>query len=259
MMLPNENVPTRETYTEFQQVYDFYNARLFDGLLPNCLITLHRRSRRNLGFFAPGRFAHRSDTSRRTDEICMNPQHFKARSDIEILSTLVHEMCHLWQEHLGKPSRWSFHNKEWGNKMESIGLMPSNTGLPGGKRTGRQMTHYQIEGGRFLAVTKDLLDSGFKLSWQQRDGATLLSKCRPDPAAKSGKRVKFTCRTCDANAWGKSTLKLICGRCNSTMVPFELPPLTGGNPSAGSSPFNAITITARHPSPSQQEATMGGI
>jgi hypothetical protein len=26
--------------------------------------------------------------------------------------------------------------------MESIGLVPSNTGLPGGKRTGQQMTHY---------------------------------------------------------------------------------------------------------------------
>jgi hypothetical protein len=36
--------------------------------------------------------------------------------------------------------------------------------------------------------------------------------------SKSGKRVKFTCPSCEANAWGKETLKLICGDCRK---PFE--------------------------------------
>jgi len=33
--------------------------------------------------------------------------------------------------------------------MESIGLMPSDTGEPGGKRTGQRMSDYPIEGGAF--------------------------------------------------------------------------------------------------------------
>jgi hypothetical protein len=36
--------------------------------------------------------------------------------------------------------------------------------------------------------------------------------------SRSGKRVKFTCPGCEANAWGKATLALICGLCQE---PFE--------------------------------------
>ncbi len=34
--------PTEETYTGFQRAYEFLNRKLFDGELPNCLITPNR-------------------------------------------------------------------------------------------------------------------------------------------------------------------------------------------------------------------------
>ena len=75
-------------------------------------------------------------------------------------STLAHEMAHAWQYHFGKPSAEAgYHNVEWGTKMEEIGLMPSNTGEPGGKRTGQQMTHYIVEDGPFAEAASDLLGS----------------------------------------------------------------------------------------------------
>lgn len=52
--------------------------------------------------------------------------------------------------------------------MESIGLMPSSTGQPGGKRTGDMMADYPIAGGRFLAACETLLTSDFSLSWYDR-------------------------------------------------------------------------------------------
>ncbi len=53
----------------------------------------------------------------------------------DTLSTLVHEMCHVWQHHTpAKKCRGGYHDRVWGAKMEEIGLMPSNTGLPGGKK-----------------------------------------------------------------------------------------------------------------------------
>lgn len=33
---------TERAYAELQQAYDFYNQRLFDGQLPDCLITFQR-------------------------------------------------------------------------------------------------------------------------------------------------------------------------------------------------------------------------
>ena len=134
----------------------------------------------------------------------------------EVLSTLAHEMVHQWQAYYGSPSRSAYHNKEWADKMESIGLMPSDTGKPGGKRTGQQMTHYIITGGLFEQACSSLLSDGFRLAWGEitddlgDDDLTT----KPGGGGK-GKttRVKFTCPRCQANAWGKPSLKLICGDC----------------------------------------------
>ena len=45
------------------------------------------------GYFANERFGTR-DATEITDEIALNPAHFKQRDTSEIFSTLVHEMCH---------------------------------------------------------------------------------------------------------------------------------------------------------------------
>ena len=73
-----------------------------------------------------------SGEDRRTAEIALNPDTFEDRTDMEILNTLAHEMCHLWQHYFGKPSRGGYHNREWATMMEKIGLMPSSTSEPGG-------------------------------------------------------------------------------------------------------------------------------
>jgi hypothetical protein len=106
--------------------------------------------------------------------------------------------------------------------MESLGLMPSNTGLPGGKRTGQQMTHYIIEGGPFETLCKGLLAEHFKISWADRFVA--LGGLRPpgpggspqpggEPEPKTKTREKYTCVECGAAVWGKPNLKIICGHC----------------------------------------------
>ena len=42
--------PTEEAYAELRSAYDFFNAELFAGRLPACLITYHR-NRRTYGYF----------------------------------------------------------------------------------------------------------------------------------------------------------------------------------------------------------------
>jgi hypothetical protein len=103
--------PTSKTYDGLTEAYAFFNARLFDGKLPSCLITMQRKAKA-YGYFAGGRFGSK-DGSEIADEIALNPTHFKGRGLEDSLSTLVHEMAHLWQHHFGKPSRTGYHNKEW--------------------------------------------------------------------------------------------------------------------------------------------------
>jgi len=138
------STPTAQNYAELQTAYDHFNQALFDGALPTCLITL-QREKRTCGYFSSQRFADLD--GRTTDEIALNPAYFAVVPLVETMQTLVHEMAHLWQSHFGSPGRSRYHNGEWADKMEAIGLMPSSTGKPGGRRTGDRMADYAIEGG----------------------------------------------------------------------------------------------------------------
>ena len=157
--------PTAEAYAELQQAYDHFNAQLFEGQLPHCLITL-QREKKTCGYFSSKRFGNMQGEL--TDEIALNPSYFAAVPLVETFQTLVHEMTHLWQSHFGTPGRGRYHNAEWARKMESIGLMPSSTGKPGGLRTGDAMGDYAIEGGRFVIACEMLCTSAFRLTWYDR-------------------------------------------------------------------------------------------
>ena len=206
---------TKETYLSLEEAYFEFNKRLFGGSLPECLITL-QREKKTLGYYHAQIFEGKNgNTGKRTDEIALNPNHF-SRHDKEVLSTLVHEMCHLWHFHFApKKGRNGYHTKEWADKMEEVGLMPSNTGLPGGKRTGQRMTHYIIEGGSFDKVCDLLLNTGSMIHWRStRDDGTTNT---PKKKKKSGSRVKYTCPECKTNIWGKEGIFVMCMTCE---VPY---------------------------------------
>jgi predicted SprT family Zn-dependent metalloprotease len=200
---------TKTEYSSLDAAYEFFNQRLFDGALSACLITLNRKANAR-GYFAPDRFAHRQQDEH-TDEIALNPDNFLGRTDEEILSTLVHEMAHVARHRLcQKPGTQGYHDKEWSSKMQQIGLMPSHTGQPGGKKTGSQMTHYIVTGGPFQIAAQELLATGWRLSWQSPSG---LRKAVP----KS--KIKYSCPECRQNCWAKPEAHLICGDCEQTLEP----------------------------------------
>lgn len=147
--------PTQKTYGDFGRAYDLFNDYLFAGTLPSCMITMQRKSR-TYGYFAGDRFGV-SGGGGTVDEIALNPAHFRVRTTEEVLSTLVHEMVHLWQHRFGTPSQTGYHNKEWALKMEKVGLVPSDTGENGGKKTGQHMSHYIRHNDAFDSSSKALI------------------------------------------------------------------------------------------------------
>ena len=230
--------PTTHQYTKYQQLYDYYNEHLFHQELPFCLLVLSRAAAQKCGYFASNRWKDGAGT--KTHEISLNPEYLAMATDIDICQTLVHEMCHLWQQAFGKPSRAGYHNKEWGNKMQEVGLMPSHTGVPGGKRTGQQMADYPIEGGVFLeafdrmpetlllpfkayseaARTQEIMALIAAALAAGEDEIPLDGEMVPiagikfvETKPKTPSKLKYTCRQCQTNAWGKPGLLLTCGVC----------------------------------------------
>lgn len=206
--------PTSHTYGGLDQAYEFFNEKLFAGTLPRCLITMQRH-KGAYGYFAPERYGTR-DGSTITDEIALNPMYFRERDARQILSTLAHEMAHLWQQHFGKPSRGGYHNKQWGAKMREIGLHPSSTGEPGGKETGQRVSHYIIEGGAFAEAFAELEKRGVAelLGDRWHDADEKAAKAR---AKKAESKTAFECPTCGLKAWAKATASLMCGECDEQL------------------------------------------
>lgn len=239
--------PTIELYTALQHAFDHFNAELFDDTLPQCLITL-RSSSRSYGYMHSKRFVNIS--GRQVDELGINPGYFGLLSFEEVMSTLVHEMVHHWQNHFGTPSKSLPHNSEWAGKMESLGLNPTDTGLPGGKRTGRSMSDYIMPDGLFIMACSRLSEKGMHLPWLDShlsttpekiaarheelaaSGVAFVSQDTPIAKASSSgiklethsptvrtapTRIRHVCPACKVRAWTAPGVTLNCGDCGIGM------------------------------------------
>ena len=223
--------PTEEAYSDILLAFAWFNDRLFEGQLSAPMITFARKPRM-LGAFCPRRFESKSGII--AHEIILNPHYLSQREDFESLSTLVHEMAHQWREDFGPESargrtrRNGYHDEAWAACMERLGLMPSSTGEPGGKRTGSRVSHFIVEGGRFDRAARGLIARGFVIRWHERiapaasKGRTHEPGLEPETsqAAKgrrSKDRLKFTCPDCGLNAWAKPSAQLKCCPCNQIL------------------------------------------
>lgn len=215
--------PSKEAYGMLISAYDYFSRELFGGTLPPCLITLPRRRQATLGYFWKESWAD-TDNKHLTDEICLNPIHFESRSPEETFSTLVHEMVHLQQHHFGKPGRGAYHNKEWGRLMRGVGLVPSDTGQPGGKEIGERMSHYIEEGGAFQRACRTLLESGLVMPWHTvrpphvDEGWDHDGDDDDKTMKKRASKTKYSCLNCGVNAWAKPEVSLLCGTCHRELV-----------------------------------------
>ena len=248
--------PTLTLYGALQSAFDHFNDKLFGGRLPPCILTL-RSASRVFGYHHAGRFV--AMDGKVIDEVGLNPGFFTLQPIESVLSTLVHEMVHHWQNHAGTPSPANPHNREWSDKMVSLGLQPSSTGLPGGKKTGRSMSDYILPGGLYLSACKELLATGFALPWMDRHAPSNPEKVEATqraleaagvavavtpapieslptevagkptvwepPPKKPQTRFKFKCPTCETKAWAAADTDILCGVCHRPLAPI---PVDGG-------------------------------
>jgi hypothetical protein len=158
--------PTEELYAPLTIAYNHFNKHLFDNELPPVIFTLQRK-KNVMGFFAAKRWG--NTQGKMCSEISINPSYFASSRVVEIMQTMVHEMVHAWQYHFGNPSDGHYHNREWAQKMMDVGLMPSDTGEPGGAIVGRNMSDFIMKQGAFMNAMDELLTHAeFKLNWVDR-------------------------------------------------------------------------------------------
>lgn len=218
------DTPTLEQMTAYQQAFDYFNQELFSDRLPQVILNFSRSGSSTIAFYTPKRWQQdeKQVDQKALDEISLNPKYLGMSME-EIMSSLVHEMVHLWQFAFGNPSRRSYHNKEWAMKMNEIGLSPDDGT---GKETGQNVSHKIGEEGLFQKAFQNMPES-YSLPWRvfiegdgDRGGEAEAKEGKSDkqdeeqkPKSKSGKRLKYTCPSCETNIWGKEGLRIGCIDC----------------------------------------------
>lgn len=201
-----------DLYDDFQKAFAFYNKALFGGSLPPCIITL-QRIKRVKGYYSNRRFVKSSLDGSNRSEIALNPDYFGVVSDIEVLSTLVHEMCHMKMDLIGKQCANGYHDRLWAKEMLRVGLIPTNNGKENGSQTGYYMTQLIDKDGFFQYATEKLINEGFKISYY--DKSCLKEQSSFEKREKRKRKVvpkfKYSCGC--STVWGIGGLKLKCGLC----------------------------------------------
>jgi predicted SprT family Zn-dependent metalloprotease len=205
--------PTVEQYGAFEAAFQHFNGRLFDGGLPLVMLAFAKHGK-SLGYFAPRKWraATAGGTEGTVGEIALNPDHL-ARNERATAATIVHEMVHLWQHVTPscKPGRRGYHNSEWASKMETLGLMPSSTGAPGGIRVGQRMTHYVVDNGPFDRAFERLAKAAllpFLAGVPPHDGPGVAKS-----TSSAASKTKYSCTKCRLNAWARPNADLMhCGQ-----------------------------------------------
>ncbi len=195
--------PTLEQFTKYQKAWEWFNAELFGGTLQPCLLNFSRH-RGSKGFFLPRRW---SKGGKEIHEISLNPDMLNEPLE-EVMGTLAHEMGHQWQWDHGSPPRNGYHDREWAEKMVNIGLIPSDTGEPGGKPTGQSMSHYIDPDGKFIKALKRM-PKEYVLPWISGGAAS-----DEKPKKPRAKKFRYTCPTCETNIWAEvEELNAACEDC----------------------------------------------
>lgn len=209
--------PTLEQFKKYQAAYDYFNRTLFGNTLNPCFLVFHESKKKKNGIMQGYFWANQWTKG---DSICHEISLNRGtltRPIADVFATLVHEMVHQWQQDHGEPPRKAYHDKQWAAKMLEVGLVPSDTGHFGGKQTGQRMTHYIAEDGAFAMAYKSMPEE-IKLPWTTSEA---LEPAKKKKEPKNRNKVKYTCKGCEANVWGKPELRVICAECEELFVEVD--------------------------------------
>ena len=158
--------PTSKLYKDaLERGFSAINRAFFKNELPEPVFVFSRQKGMR-GSLVTNRWVDGSENL--VHEIALNPDSISGEPEIDTLSTLLHEACHLFQAHTGQLPSPGYHNRGWAKIMMSVGLIPSASGKPGGKQTGMAMSHYIDPEGVFLPFAEKLISKGWRLEYRDR-------------------------------------------------------------------------------------------
>ena len=222
---------TTELYSKFEKCVTLIGDRFFTGkgkhALPKIVMALNNRVSSCVVAFVQADALYDTQLKEKVQYLGINP-YYLDRPLPQVLATLCHELCHVYENAFIHIARNGYHDKHWAQLMKDCGLEPKYL-----NESKTAVTHTIIEGGEFDRFVSDFISENGgsyftvcsyskMLEVKTKDELGLTEhegELRPDNADKAVKKynrnkVKYVCPSCDAKVWGKPSLRITCTDCN---------------------------------------------
>ena len=204
--------PISEITDSLYKAFSILNERLFDGVLANPVITIQKEKKNTLGTFAtkPTWFK-KDDESICYHEININPLYLN-EDYIDILSVLVHEMCHMYNSQNNiKDTSGKKHNKKFKAIAEQVGLKDADDNDNWG---------YTTASGALKECFKDI---GEDIIEVLNTCVYLNDDVYNNPPKKRKKTIfKYICPSCGMVVKAKAEKNIVCGACEMQLEMEEV-------------------------------------
>lgn len=234
-----------ELYAKIQAVIDLIDENFFSGKgkqkIPELVFAINNQCRDCVTAFVSPDALYDKIKGKKLQYMGINPKHLD-RDTEDILATICHELCHIYENVYIHIPRGGYHDKQWENLMAECGL---EAVILNKSRTA--VSTKIKEGGVFESFVKDfkdkngddyfnivaytaVLENKIKLALGTEDGDS--DEPKADNADKPVKKynrnkVKYTCPDCGVSLWGKGNLYIICGKCSERLE--EIADVSKGN------------------------------
>lgn len=203
---------------ELYRIFDIVNREKFDSILPTPVITIQKTKGKNLGHFTLNRIwrdknnivndnveVDDNDTAAQY-EININPAHFFEREAVEIIETLIHEMCHYWNKVKGIDD--GNHNKKFKTIAEKVGL---------------ECERGQNVGYGYTSLSRELRFWIENVCKPDKEIFKYYSANKTKPTVTREKKTfKYTCPCCGLEIKGKRDIEVKCVECDELMEMEEV-------------------------------------
>ena len=199
---------------ELYRIFAILNAEQFGNALPEPVITIYKTKGNILGHFTVDKtWRDKNDVDNEENsyyEINIDPRWFAKRTPVEVVETLLHEMCHYRNKIAGiKDCNGNNHNKKFKVLAESVGLVVEKGSNVGWGYT--SLSDYM------RTYIEEVIRPDDKVFEYFRTG-----NADKEKKPKSKTMFKSVCPDCGQIAKGKADISIRCGLIMAMEEEFDM-------------------------------------
>lgn len=221
---------TEILYNKVQTAIDEIEKEFFTSKgkneIPNVIMAIDNHCRDCvLAYIQTNTLYDRSD-KQKLQYFGINPKHFDRPLE-EVLATIAHEICHVYEHAYIHIPRHGYHDKQWEALLNDCGLkavylnksktsvgteIPENSPFRSFVESFKEK--YDKDGMYFNVVSySSKYDND-----RENDGDDTKADNADKPVKQYNRnKIKYVCPSCSCKVWGKPNLNILCLDCNETL------------------------------------------